>query len=155
VKSTSGTFGQVTDTVLLADRGLPDDATRGTAFVYRIPMSHFGSVTGLACVVCLVCGGGFGCANSSYAPSAQVTEQVQEPDYDDAVAAALAFDPPVAANEAPLELSRAARGPVAVLGYQESISEYFYLRNDDRQTNDFSDRFEHRAVSEKVGVLYR
>jgi hypothetical protein len=83
------------------------------------------------------------------------------------VASALVFDPPVIQNEAPLELSRADREARVSLGYQELTAEYFYIRLDDRQTNDSFgihsisggrgnfDRYERRAVTERVGVRYR
>jgi hypothetical protein len=77
-------------------------------------------------------------------------------------AAALGFDPPVAYDGPPLELARDGRAPEAFVGYAEGVTEYFYLRWDDRQTNygrghhggNF-DYFERRAVSEKTGALYR
>jgi hypothetical protein len=76
-------------------------------------------------------------------------------------AAALVFDPPMAGGLAPGALAREGRDPQAFVGYAEGVAEYFYLRWDDRQGNWGSgrhggfDRFERRAVSEKVGVLYR
>jgi hypothetical protein len=77
-------------------------------------------------------------------------------------AAALVFDAPVAYDGPPLELARDGRAPEAFVGYAEGVTEYFYLRWDDRQTNfghgrhggNF-DYFERRAISEKVGALYR
>ena len=72
--------------------------------------------------------------------------------------AALVFTPPVALDEPPMELSRDVRQPSAFVGYPEMIAEHFYLRWDDRQSNDGfreRDRYERRAVSEKTGVLYR
>lgn len=79
--------------------------------------------------------------------------------------AALVFDPPVAADGASLDLARDTRQPSAFLGYDEGVAEYFYLRWDDRQSNwgtslgwggsGRGDWYERRAVSEKVGVLYR
>ena len=77
-------------------------------------------------------------------------------------AAALVFDPPVALDGPPLELARDVRQPEAFVGYAEGVTEYFYLRWDDRQAsyghgrhggND--DYYERRAISEKVGALYR
>ena len=72
--------------------------------------------------------------------------------------AALVFTPPVALDAPPVELSRSDRQPSAFVGYPEMVSEHFYLRWDDRQTNDGfheRDRYERRAISEKTGVLYR
>src|SRR4051794_13035596 len=84
------------------------------------------------------------------------------------VASALVFDPPVAQDEPRLELSRADRQPRVAVGYEEMTAEYFDIRLDDSQImNGFSgsgrhgsggggwgsyDRYERRAVTERVGV---
>jgi hypothetical protein len=84
-------------------------------------------------------------------------------------AAALVFSPPLLQDSPPLELARDARQPAAFVGYPESVAEYFYVRWDDRQSGGegsgfgfrggggggWGDRYERRAISEKVGVLYR
>jgi hypothetical protein len=88
-------------------------------------------------------------------------------------AAALVFDPPVIANDPPLELSRADREPRVSLGYEGPVVETYYIRFDDRQVGyglagGFSggrggrfgatgnlDMFERRAVTERIGVRYR
>lgn len=83
-------------------------------------------------------------------------------------ASALVFDPPVIAGEAPLELSRAGRAPEAFIGFEGPIIEHFYIRMEDVQIgNSFGgggrfgrgggsfDRYERRAVTERIGVLYR
>ena len=84
-------------------------------------------------------------------------------------AAALAFSPPLIQDEPALELSRDLRQPSAFVGYPEGVAEFFYVRWDDRQEgggawgsgsggssgSGFHDRYERRAISEKVGVLYR
>jgi len=84
-------------------------------------------------------------------------------------AAALVFSPPLLQDAPPLELSRDERRPAAFVGYPEGVTEFFYVRWDDRQGggggwgsgsdgtwgSGFHDRYERRAVSEKVGVLYR
>jgi hypothetical protein len=85
-------------------------------------------------------------------------------------AAALVFAPPLLQDTPPLELSRDTRQPSAFVGYPESVAEFFYLRWDDYQSGGSGwsgsgswsgggsgswDRYERRAVSEKVGVLYR
>jgi hypothetical protein len=75
--------------------------------------------------------------------------------YERSTAGALAFDPPVIANEPPLQLSRDFRTPGAFVGYESLTTTYYYLRIDDRQTDDFGDRYERRAFSEKFGVTYR
>ena len=84
-------------------------------------------------------------------------------------AAALAFSPPLIQDEPALELSRDLRQLSAFVGYAEGVAEFFYVRWDDRQAggdgwgtgswgssgSGFRDRYERRAISEKVGVLYR
>ena len=76
-------------------------------------------------------------------------------------AAALVFEPRRAAPLPPDALARDDREPEAFVGYPEGVTEFFYLRWDDRQSNrghgrhGGDDRYERRAVSEKVGVLYR
>lgn len=84
-------------------------------------------------------------------------------------AAALAFSPPLIQDEPALELSRDLRQPSAFVGYAEGVAEFFYVRWDDRQAggdgwgsgswgssgSGSHDRYERRAISEKVGVLYR
>ena len=92
-----------------------------------------------------------------------------EREYEAVTASALVFDPPIIANDEPLELSRAERQPGAVVGYDVGVVERFYIRLDDRQIgNNFHgggrrggrgggsfDRYERRAVTERVGVRYR
>jgi hypothetical protein len=86
--------------------------------------------------------------------------------YDDAVAAALVYDPPVVANSPRIEISREGRAPEAFAGYEELTTTYYYLRVDDRQLNYGgggasggqhinNDRFERQAITERVGVSYR
>jgi hypothetical protein len=100
-------------------------------------------------VLTLTCG----CASQQQRKPAE--QPVAYLEYEPATAGSLVFDPPVTAGQAPLELSRDDRTPGAFVGYESLTATYFYLRIDDRMTNDFSDRYERRAVSEKVGVTYR
>jgi hypothetical protein len=84
---------------------------------------------------------------------------------DDAIAASLMFDPPAAVNSLPPEaLSREPRQRGALVGYEEATATFFYIRIDDRQTFDgfadhgrggSRDRYERRAVSERVGTIFR
>lgn len=101
-----------------------------------------------------------GCARQPHA----LSERRSEEPFADArpAAAALVFEPAMAREGPPLELSRDGRQPEAFVGYAEGVAEYFYVRWDDRQGNWGTgrhgggfDRFERRAVSEKVGALYR
>lgn len=78
-------------------------------------------------------------------------------------ASALVFEPAIARDGPVPELGRDGRQPEAFVGYAEGVTEYFSVRWDDRQSNwgggphggGGYDRFERRAVSEKVGALYR
>ena len=93
-------------------------------------------------------------------PQARVPElfrQTDDAQLASATAAALVYDPPVIANEPPLDLSRDGREPVAVLGYEQLTTTFSYTRSDDRFRVNFGDgdRYERRAVSERVGVTYR
>jgi hypothetical protein len=86
-------------------------------------------------------------------------------------AAALVFAAPVTANSSAPDLSRDDRQRSAFVGYPEGVMEFFYVRWDDRQLGGWGsgsgsssgggsgsnsgDRYERRAISEKVGVLFR
>ncbi len=72
-----------------------------------------------------------------------------------ASASALAFNPSITRDQPPLELSRDVRERAAIVGIDEVSITYFDIRMNDRQTNDFTDRFERQAVSQRVGVSYR
>jgi hypothetical protein len=88
-----------------------------------------------------------------------------------ASASALVFRPPVAAGEQMPDLSRAARQPSAFVGFEDPIIEYCDVTTIDRQVaggrldrsgSGFGwcggascDRYERRAVTEKIGVLHR
>jgi uncharacterized membrane protein YgcG len=123
----------------------------------------------------LVCFAAMGCQS-------QRPAVVERPDlgpaadveYEAVTASALVFDPPVIAGEEPLELSRADRAPGAFVGYDGPIVEHFYIRMDDSQIGygsaggggfgrggrrwgggGNSDRYERRAITERIGVRYR
>ena len=69
--------------------------------------------------------------------------------------AALVFDPPVTLSEPRLNLSRDTRGAAAFAGFEDSTVTYFYVRTDDRQTTDNTDRFQRDGYSAKVGAVRR
>jgi hypothetical protein len=69
--------------------------------------------------------------------------------------AALAFDPPIAMNVPPLDLSRESHGEAAFAGFEDTTTTLFDIRTDDRQTTDFSARFEREGFSEKIGSVRR
>ena len=97
-----------------------------------------------------------GCASNSQQSS--VAAKPASPIYNDAIAAALVFNPPAIANEFPLDMSREGRSVSAFAGFDEIITTFYYLRMDDyQQTNGKyrNDRFERQAITERVGVSYR
>src|SRR4051812_43445193 len=75
--------------------------------------------------------------------------------YEPSHATALAFAPPIAAAEPPLDLSRAGRQPGAFVGYEDLEQTYMYIRTDDRFSADGTDRYERRAIIEKIGTATR
>jgi hypothetical protein len=80
---------------------------------------------------------------------------IDRPGYVDSSAASLAFSPPVAQGEAPVFLPRDQRQPGVFIGFEDVSASYFYIRTDDRMTNDGTDHYVRRAIIEKVGVSYR
>lgn len=92
-------------------------------------------------------------------------------------ASSLVFAPPITLSEPPLNLDRASRQPGAFFGYDDGSVEYYSLTVDDRQVfgsddnvghrggggyggyggygGGWSDRYERRAVSERVGAIRR
>jgi hypothetical protein len=79
--------------------------------------------------------------------------------YDDAVAAALVYDPPVVVDAPRVDVSREGRSASAYAGFEELTTTYYYLRIDDRQLDygggSHHDRFEREAITQRVGVSYR
>jgi len=75
--------------------------------------------------------------------------------YSEAASASLAFSPPIAQNEPPIVLPRDLRQPGAFVGFDDVTTSYFYIRTDDRMTNDGTDHYVRRAIVEKIGVSYR
>ena len=75
--------------------------------------------------------------------------------YDENTASSLAFSPPIAQNEPPVLLPRDQRQPGVFIGFEEVSASYFYIRTDDRMTNDGTDHYVRRAIIEKIGVSYR
>lgn len=133
-------------------------ATFGTSFV-----APYGVRTPTIAILALVLLGPVGCVSR---PRGVARDRAYDP-FDAArpAAAALVFEPVIAYDGPALDLSRDGRESEAFVGYPEGVAEYFYVRWDDRQA-DYShgrrgfgsgtyDRYERRAISEKVGVLYR
>lgn len=98
-----------------------------------------------------------GCVSSQPAPKPMLNHSLRVAQRS-GNAAALAFDPPVASDMDPLDLSRDGRREEAFMGYDSLTAEYYWLHTDDRQVDYWDgrgDRFERRAVSTRVGVRYR
>jgi hypothetical protein len=101
---------------------------------------------------------GIGCASRQAQP---VAVDPPAPIYDQAVAAALIFDPPVLADSPQIDFSREGRAQTAYAGFEELTTTFYYLRVDDRQLNyggsgqHNNDRFERQAITQRVGVSYR
>ena len=100
-----------------------------------------------------------GCASQSAQPVASVAPApTTEPLYDDAVAAALVYDPPVVVSSPRIDVSREGRAPTAYAGFEEITTTFYYLRIDDRQLTTGgmnNDRYERQAITQRVGVSYR
>jgi hypothetical protein len=75
--------------------------------------------------------------------------------YVESASSSLAFSPPIAQNEPPIVLPRDQRQPGVFIGFDEVSASYFYVRTDDRMTNDGTDHYVRRAIIEKIGVSYR
>jgi hypothetical protein len=97
-----------------------------------------------------------GCASK---PAPPVAAAPAAPLYDDAIAAALVYDPPVVANSPRIDISREGRAPSAYAGFEEMTTTFYYLRIDDHQQtfggSHNNDRFERQAITQRVGVSYR
>ncbi len=97
-----------------------------------------------------------GCASKSKVSSRELRHDAELQYADAGSAGALVFDPPVAQGGPRLNLSRGPRQPSAFVGYDQTVTTFFYVRSDDRQTEDHrNDRFERRAVSEQFGTSTR
>ena len=126
--------------------------------------------------VCLLgCGWTLGCATQvrerpgAGADASPLAADGDDREYEAVPAAALVFTPPVVRQEQPLDLSREGRATEAFVGYDQGTVEYLYVRTDDRQRSGdgwdrtfgwgshggYGDRYERRAVTERVGVRYR
>jgi|SRR4051812_48593140 hypothetical protein len=75
--------------------------------------------------------------------------------YSEAASSSLAFSPPIAQNEPPVVLNRDQRQPGVFIGFEDVTASYFYIRTDDRMTNDGTDHYVRRSIIEKIGVSYR
>ena len=111
---------------------------------------------GRAVILCVCVSGLVGCCECNQKPKPATRPTVSADSlYEPSHSSALAFSPPIAAADVPLDLSRADREAAAFVGYDELIRTYIYVRTDDRWTGDGSGNYERRAIMEKVGVTTR
>jgi len=94
-----------------------------------------------------------GCVANRKHPSTTTRDNLTR--YEPSSAAALVFDPPIAANLPPLDLSRESRTPAAFVSYDSVFTSFYYLRTDDRLPTQHHGWPERRAITEKFGVTYR
>ena len=96
-----------------------------------------------------------GVAGCAHRPKEPVTPAAGKPIYEDAPSASLVFSAPVTQGEPPVMLAREPREPAVFLGYDELSITSYYIRTDDRQSDDYTDRHYRRAVIQKSGISYR
>ena len=92
-----------------------------------------------------------GCA---VAQKPAVADHPAPPQYVEASASALAFDPPFDIGVPHPELARAPRQPSVFLGFDESTTELYIRATNDLQSNDFGDFYTQQAISVKSGTRY-
>jgi hypothetical protein len=90
-----------------------------------------------------------GCAT---APPPKVATPLP-PQYTEASASALAFDPPIAIGIPHPELARGPREPSAFLGYDQGWTEFYYSETDDLQISS-DGLFSRQSISARTGVRY-
>jgi hypothetical protein len=81
--------------------------------------------------------------------------QAESPQYTEASASALAFDPPIDEGAPHPEFARAARQPSVFLGFDEPSSEFYLRATSDLQTNVFGDFYAQQSLSVKSGTRSR
>ena len=70
-------------------------------------------------------------------------------------ASSLVFDTPIAMAEPPIDLSRDTRGNAALYGFEDTSTTAYYIHTENRETTDFTDRYERRSYVDKVGTIRR
>jgi hypothetical protein len=93
-----------------------------------------------------------GCASAQH-PAANA--DAPERHYEDATAAALAFDPPMTANDYHPEFARGPREPAAVTGYEEATVESYTTVTDNLETVPYGDAYGRESVTVKSGTRTR
>jgi len=101
----------------------------------------------------LVLAGLAGCSSESKPATQPVA--ILEHSYEPSQATALAFDPPVAMADAPLDLARASREPGAFLGYDDPIRSFLFIRTDDDWNDNGTGRYDRRATVGKISSSTR
>lgn len=111
---------------------------------------RWGAFIFLSCLMACGCSSTHNSPKPSYSNGLRITQRSNT--------SALVFDPPVAVGQPELDLGRAGRAEEAFVGYDSLTATFYYLRTDDRQADDWgvrNDRYERRAISTKVGAVYR
>jgi len=101
-----------------------------------------------------------GCASTAKHAEAEPPPPVAQPAsvYEGAVAASLVYGPAAPPYSGQIDLSREGRAPAAYAGFDDVITTYYYLYQDDRQLQcggQSHDRFERQAITQRFGVSYR
>ena len=94
-----------------------------------------------------------GCAAQGPRPTTAPAHEVATVNYE--ASAALVFDLHLGPYAERVDIPREPRQRAAFVGWQDLTTTYFVVRTDDRQTNDWTDRYERRTIMEKTGVSYR
>jgi hypothetical protein len=69
--------------------------------------------------------------------------------------AALAFDAPITFGGPYIDITRADRGPAALVGYEEGGSSTYDIVSDDRRTSDCTDGYVRESITERTGITHR
>ena len=95
-----------------------------------------------------------GCAASAPPETAKTAAPARF--YEPAEASALVFDTPVGPPYPLLGLAREERQMAAFAGFQDSVTEFFFVASDDSQsTNPWNNSYDRQSVSVKVGTRTR
>ena len=84
--------------------------------------------------------------------------QANNANYEDraqVASAALAFDPPLAIDQPPIDLSRSTRGEAAFYGFEDPTTSFYFVQTDDRRTTDNTDRYAREGFVGQTGAVHR
>lgn len=109
----------------------------------------------LALLLLCIAGVSTGCAHVPKTGN-PAAEAAPERHYKPAVAAALAFDPPVSMYEPQLSFARDGRSNAAFMGYEQTtVDQYYLYQRDQQRGGDFPDRFERTAYTSRSSTTFR